>query len=391
MIGSMPYVGLLVMVSVIGVLVSIAAWGFLEGVFQIQQELFVRIPHGLGYENGPPKWWLLLVLAGGALIVALAITRLPGDGGHIPAKGLSAGGPLGPSALPGVVLAGVATLGFGLVLGPEAPLIAMGGGLAAWTISLARRDAPPQMVMLVAAAGSFAALSFVFTNPIIAAVIMIEVIGLGGPKLRVVLVPGVLAAGIGTVVSLGIGSLSGLSTHDYALGPLPLAALGHLKAGEFGWAIVFGIAVAVVASPLMRGGLLTYRVVSRRRLLVILPAIGLIIGALAIAFSQITGKGVDEVLFSGQDQLPGLVSQAGTWSLAGLAWLVVFKGLAYSLSLGSFRGGPVFPALFLGAAAGIMASHLPGFPLPAALPVAIGAAMVADCVNHLPRSSSRRC
>ena len=75
---------------------------------------------------------------------------------------------------------------------------------------------------------------------------------------------------------------------------------------------------------------------------------------------------MNEVLFSGQDQLPGLVSQAGTWSLAALAWLIVFKGLAYSLSLGSFRGGPVFPALFLGAAAGIMASHPPRLPTPPA-------------------------
>ena len=376
-IGSKPYVGLLLVVAVVGVLVSIAAWCFLEGIFQIQQELYVRIPDGLGYEHGPPKWWLLLVLAVGALIVALAITRLPGDGGHIPAKGLSAGGPSGPGVLPGIILAGVATLGFGLVLGPEAPLIAMGGGLAAWTVSLARRDAPPQLLTMVAAAGSFAALSFIFESPIIAAVILIEAIGLGGPKLRVVLVPGVLAAGIGTVVSLGVGKLSGLSTHDYALGPLPLTTLSHLTAGQFGWAIAFAIAVAIVASPITRGGLLAYRVVSRQQLLALLPAIGLIIGGLAIAFAQITGKSVNEVLFSGQDQLPGLVSQAGTWSLAALAWLIVFKGLAYSLSLGSFRGGPVFPALFLGAAAGIMASHLPGFPLPAAVPVAMGAGIVA--------------
>ena len=118
----------------------------------------------------------------------------------------------------------------------------------------------------------------------------------------------------------------------------------------------------------MRGGLLTYQFVSRRQMLLLLPAIGLIIGGLAIAFSQITGKSVDEVLFSGQDQLPGLISQAGTWSLAALAWLIVFKGLAYGLSLGSYRGGPTFPALFLGAAAGIMCSHLPGFPLSAAVP-----------------------
>jgi hypothetical protein len=120
-------------------------------------------------------------------------------------------------------------------------------------------------------------------------------------------------------------------------------------------------------------------------MLLVLPAVGLIIGGLAIAFSQITGKGVNEVLFSGQDQLPGLISQAGTWSLSALAWLIVFKGLAYGLSLGSYRGGPTFPALFLGAAAGIMCSHLPGFALSAAVPVGMGTAIVA--VLRLPLSA----
>ena len=190
-------------VAVIGVLVSIAAWGFLEGVFQLQQELYVHLPHAVGYQNGPPTWWPLPVLAVGALIVALAITRLPGNGGHIPAMGLSASGPSGPNVLPGIILAGAATLASGLVLGPEAPLIAIGGGLAALTISLARRDAPPQVLMLVTAAGSFSALSFIFASPMIAAVLLIEAIGLGGPKLRVVLVPGLIASGIGTLVSLG--------------------------------------------------------------------------------------------------------------------------------------------------------------------------------------------
>ena len=82
---------------------------------------------------------------------------------------------------------------------------------------------------------------------------------------------------------------------------------------------------------------------------------------------------------------PGLIGQAGTWSLAALAWLLVFKGLAYGLSLGSYRGGPTFPALFLGAAAGIMCSHLPGFPLSAAVPVGMGVAIVA--VLRLPLSA----
>ncbi len=240
-IRSKAYVGLLVVVAVIGVIVSIAAWCFLEAIYQIQQELYVHLPHAVGYQNGPPKWWPLPVLAIGALIVALAITRLPGDGGHIPAKGLSAGGPSGPDIVPGVLLAGLATLGFGLVLGPEAPLIVLGAGLAGATISLARRDTPPQALMLVAAAGSFSAMSFIFASPLIAAVILIEATAIGGPRLRLLLVPGLLAAGIGSLVSLGIGSLSGLSTHDYALGPLPLSALGHLTAGQFGWTKSVGL------------------------------------------------------------------------------------------------------------------------------------------------------
>jgi len=139
-IRSRPYIRLLIVVAVI-VVVSLAAWCFLEGIYQLQQELYVHLPNALGYQHRLPKWWPLPVLAVGALIVALACgTRLPGDGGHIPAEGLKTGGPSGPDILPGVISDGLATIGFGLVLGPEAPLIAIGAGLAVLTIGLARRD-----------------------------------------------------------------------------------------------------------------------------------------------------------------------------------------------------------------------------------------------------------
>jgi hypothetical protein len=117
----------------------------------------------------------------------------------------------------------------------------------------------------------------------------------------------------------------------------------------------------------------------------LLPLCGLIVAGLAIAFSQATGKGFDEVLFSGQDALPGLVSGAGTWSLSALALLILFKGLGYSISIGSFRGGPTFPAILLGAAGGIMCAHLPGFPITAAIAVGIGSASVA--ILRLPLSA----
>jgi len=383
-IRSKQYVGLLIVVAVIGVLVSLAAWCFLEGVYQLQQELFTHLPHALGYQHGPPKWWYLLVLAVGSVLVALALWRLPGSDKHIPAKGLSAD-PTPPINLPGILLASFATIGFGLVLGPEVPLIALGGGLAVLLISLARRDSPPQALTVIAAAGAFAAVSFIFGSPLIAAVLLIEATGLGGPKLRVVVLPGLLAAGIGSLVSLGIGSISGLSTSAYALGTLPLHSLGRPQPSQFGWTIGLAIVVAVVTAFVMRGGMFTYGFVSRRQLLVLLPLIGLIIAGLAIGFTQATGKSINNVLFDGQAQLPGLVTQAGAWSLGTVALLILCKGLAYLLSLGSFRGGPTFPALFLGAAGGILASHLPGFPESAGVAVGMGAAIVA--VLRLPLSA----
>ncbi len=382
---SRAYVVMLVVVSVIGIIVALASWCYLEGIYQLQRELFTHLPHALGYSDGPPNWWYVVVLGVAGILVALAITQLPGDGGHIPAKGLSAGGPSSPRVIPGVILAGAASIGFGLVLGPEAPLIALGAGLAILLVGLSGRDMPPQSLMVIGAAGSFTAVAFIFASPLIAAVILIEATGLGGSKLRVVLIPGLLASGIGSLVSLGLGSFTGLSTAAYSLGPLDMQSIGHLKLGEFGWTIALAVIVAVAVFAVMRGGLATYRFVAPRRLLVLLPLVAVTIAVIAIVAAEVSGKSIDYVLFDGQAQLPGLVSQAGAWSVGTLVLLIVAKSIAYSLSLGGFRGGPTFPAVFLGAAAGILAAHLPGFPPGAGIAVGIGAAVVG--VLRLPLSS----
>jgi H+/Cl- antiporter ClcA len=379
------FVVLLAIAAIVGILVSLAAWCFLEAIYQIQRELYHHLPTALGYQHGPPVWWSLPLLAIAGLITAFAIVRLPAEGGHIPAEGLKVGGGLTqPIALPGIILAGMASIGLGTVIGPEAPLIALGAGLGVATIKLARKAAPPQLLVVVAATGSFAALSFVFSSPLIAAVILLEATGLSRDRLPVVLLPGLLGAGIGTLVSIGMGSFTGLSSAAYALGPVSLPALHHPNAASFGWTIPLAVIVAVVAHLIRSGGLGTQRIVKSRQFL-LLPVCGLIVSGLAIAFSQATGKGVNQVLFSGQDALPGLVSGAGTWSLSALTLLILFKGLGYSISLGSFRGGPTFPAIFLGAAGGIIASHLPGFSITAAVAVGIGAGTVA--ILRLPLSA----
>jgi H+/Cl- antiporter ClcA len=373
---SRAYLVLLVLAAIVGVIVSIAAWGFLELVYQIQQEVFKHLPHALGYPHGEPAWWPLPVLAIAGVIVALAISKLPGNGGHVPAFGLTAGGLPVPRELPGVLLAGIASIGLGVVVGPEAPLIALGGGLGVIAIRRARSDASDQVVTVVAAAGSFAAISFIFSSPLVAAIIMIEVSGIGGPRLPLVIVPGLLAAGIGSLVALGMGSFTGLNTSAFALGAVPLPAFGHPHAGNFAWTIALSIAIAAVTQVAMRGGIEISRLAGPRPLLV-LPLIGLVVAGLAIAFHGATGKSIEEVLFDGQAQLPGLVSAASAYSVGALLLLILLKGAAYSVSLGSFRGGPTFPALFLGAAAGIAASRLPGFPETAAVAVGMCAATVA--------------
>jgi H+/Cl- antiporter ClcA len=385
-IRSKSFLVLLVFAAVVGVVVSLAAWCFLELINQIQRGLYVHLPSSLGYHHGPPLWWSLPVLGISGLIVAFVIERLPGEGGHVAAYGLStSGGPTLPSALPGVILAGVATVGMGIVLGPEAPLIALGSGLGVLTIRLARRDAPPQVATVLAAAGTFAAASFLFQSPLIAAVIMIEVVGLGGPKLTLVLLPGLLAAGIGALVSLGMGSWTGLSTSAYALGSIEgLSKFARPDIADFGWAIALALAVGLACVLMVGVARRGVPFVASRRFL-LLPAIGLVVAGLAIAFQQSTGKPFQEVLFSGQASIPALLGKVGTWSIGTLALLLLFKGVAYTLSLGSFRGGPTFPALFLGAVAGLMAGQLPGFSSTPALAVGMAAAVAA--VLRLPLSA----
>jgi H+/Cl- antiporter ClcA len=382
--GPKAFLTLLVLAAGVGVVVSLAAWGFLELIHQIQVGLFTDLPEELGYHHGAPSWFYVVVLGLAGLLTAAAIVRLPGDGGHVPAEGLKIGGdPVQPIELPGIILAAFATIGGGLVLGPEAPLIALGAGLGVFAIRSLKKDTPAEAQAVMAAAGSIAAMALLFNSPIIAAVILLEALGLDREKLPLILLPGLLAAGIGSLISIGMGSLTGLSTSAYALGTLTLPPLDQPAVADFAWTFALAIGVAALTFGVMRIGLLTH-VFARRKPFLVLPVVGIVVALLAIAFHEATGKAIEEVLYSGQDALPGLTSGAAGWSISALLLLLLFKGLAWGISLGSFRGGPTFPALFIGAAVGVLASHLPGFDLTGAVAVGMGAGAVS--VLRLPLS-----
>jgi H+/Cl- antiporter ClcA len=369
---SRSYVGLLLVAAVLGVPVSAVAYGFLALVDYLQKEIFTHLPHGLGFAT-TPVWWPLPVLAVGGIIAAAAIRFLPGDGGPSPAGGFKMHGAPTPAQLPGVILAALATLIFGAVLGPEMPLILLGGGLVLVFLRLARRDVPEQGQRVLASAGSFASISTLMGSPILGAFLLMEASGLGGPMLGVVLVPGLLAAGIGTLVFVGLDAWTGLGTFSLAIPGLP--HFSHPDIAEFGWAVAIGAVAPFIGWGIRWLGR-TLHTYAERQPLLLLPLAGLAVAGLAIGYAEATGKGTDDVLFSGQSALSPLIQHAGSYTVGTLVLLVLCKGLAYGISLGSFRGGPIFPALFVGAAGGIALSHLPGLPLVPAVAVGLGAMSV---------------
>jgi H+/Cl- antiporter ClcA len=153
-----------VLAAIVGIAI---AYGFLALVAAIQQFLFSEFPNQL-FGSGAPAWLPVLWLVLCGLLTALVIRYLPGNGGTRPHLAFqTGGGPPTARQLPGVALAALTTLSLGAVLGPEARLIAIGGGLGALTVRLANKDAPPMAQTIMASAGSFAAISTLLGSPVL--------------------------------------------------------------------------------------------------------------------------------------------------------------------------------------------------------------------------------
>jgi len=197
-----------------------------------------------------------------------------------------------------------------------------------------------------------------------------------------VLLPGLLAAGVGALIFTGLDSLTGYGTFSLTIPNLPKA--GTPTVAEFGWAIAVGLLAAPTCVAVKWLAVRPLRWVRRRRLLASV-VLGAVIAGLSIGYAEATSHGSSDVLFSGQSALPGLVSNSAGYTAGALALLVALKGLAYSASLSAFRGGPTFPALFIGAAGGMALSHLPGLSLVPG--IAIGMSAMTVGMLRLPMTA----
>jgi len=269
----------------------------------------------------------------------------------------------------------LATLGLGLVLGPEAPLIALGLGLGAVAVRLIRMEGTGAQLLVFA--GAFAAVAALFGGPLVAAFLLFEVTAASGkiPAQQIgrALLPGFVAAGTGAIVFTGVADWPGLHQTNLALPALP--PYETLRITDLAWCMLVAGAIAtiVVAIRHLAHGVARQSVAGPVRVLV---AAGLGVGVLAVVFRAVTDEPVDLVLFSGQAELPAVVAEG---SAGVLFLLVAAKGLAYALSLGAgFRGGPVFPAIAIGVAAAVAAADvLPGLNTTPAIAAGIAAGTTA--------------
>jgi H+/Cl- antiporter ClcA len=334
------YLRLIGLGAAIGIPAALLAAAFLALVHDGENWLWTDLPSALGDDT--PPWYLVVVLpVAGAALVWVARRMLPGDGGHEPLKGIG-GGPTPWRYAPSVALAALGTLVFGAVLGPEAPVIALGSIVGMVFVSLAPMNA--QETNVLATAGSFSAVSALFGGPLVAGILLLESgVGLGAAVLPALL-PGLVAAGVGYVLFVGLGSWGGINEAGLTVPDLPAYTGTHIT--DLLLSIVVGIVTALIILAVRRGGGVV-NIFARRRMAVLLFGGALAVGLLAEG-ARLLGANSQDVLFSGQASVPAEVAQT---SAATLLVLLIAKALCYSICLGNgFRGGPVFPAIFIGVA-----------------------------------------
>jgi H+/Cl- antiporter ClcA len=174
---------------------------------------------------------------------------------------------------------------------------------------------------------------------------------------------------------------TGRGTFSLAIPGLPHTPA--LTVADFGWALVIGVAAAFAGAAIRRLAVVLRPRVEGR--IIATMVAGLAVAGLAIGYAAATGKAATNVLFSGQTALGPLIAHSASYTVGALLLLLVCKSAAYSVSMSGFRGGPVFPAMFVGATGGIAMSHLPG--LPSITGAAMGIGAMCAVLLRLPMTS----
>jgi H+/Cl- antiporter ClcA len=360
----LEYLRLVLLGACVGIPAAFLAALFLAAVHGLEQVLWHDIPKDIGVSS--PPWYLVITFPVVGAAICLAARRLlPGDGGHDPLLGLNKA-PTPVSHVPGVVLAALATLSFGAVLGPEAPILAIGTAVGVAITMFVKIG--PQGNAVISLAGGFSGLSALFEGPIVAGMFLVESSEGLGAALPPLLVPGLVSAAVGYTIFIGFGHWGGLNAPGLTVPNLPTYTGTHVDGLVI--ALVVGVVTALLLTYVHQLGVLVQATgLKRLGMPVLLLAGGVVVGLLA-EFADLLGANSQNVLFSGQTSIPAIVTATSTKIVL---ITVVAKALAYGVSLGcGFRGGPIFPAIFLGVA--LTSLCVVWFNTSPTLAIAVGAA-----------------
>lgn len=248
--------------------------------------------------SGVALWALVLIvptLAG----VIVAFVRSRWEDGHNPLGGIAVN-PITTRQYPSIIGAIATTLIGGLVLGPEVAMVSTGAWIG--TIIERRTGIKEKAGMGIGALGGILAL---FVGPLLHGTFNTA------PKYEF--------AVTNLIGAIGVGA----------------ATAGLLAIGRF----------LAIGTLKLHGG--------DRPKIHILALCGLVVGASALIYHLWTGNSVGLVMTSGESNVKELIA-LGTASAIGIT--ILFKLFAYSISIGGgFRGGPFFPAIYVGAGMGAIA------------------------------------
>ena len=323
---------------------------------QLDGVLWTSTPKALGIPSDSP-WWIFTVLTATGIAVGLVVWLVPGHAGPDSATTELAAAPLPLWVLPGLFVVVLLSLAGGVSLGPENPIIAVNVSLSIALVARITKAVPPQLIGTLAISATIGAL---FGTPVAAALVFTGMVGefkMGGSLWDKLFLP-LVAAGAGSVTTFLLGGGFGATT--------PLAPYGTPQAFD----LLLGAIVACAAAAFGLVGIYLFPLVHRafhalRHPLIYIALGGVVLGLLGMVGGPIT-------LFKGLEQSEELLADSEAYAPGQLAVILLVKmaALVVAASAG-FRGGRIFPAVFLGVAAGMLGGALlPGLPL--SLAVACG-------------------
>jgi H+/Cl- antiporter ClcA len=295
------------------------------------------------------QWWWVGVTAAAGVVVGLLRrwTHLPAripsliedlEHGHVDRR-----------SVPGIVAVSAVSLIGGASLGPEQALGAMGGGAGEW-VSRRRRlnDEDGQVTTLAGFAGAYGGL---FSSTVIVVMLILEVARPGGQRMAKTLAATIVACSVSFAIYFVVAGsffLDAYPVPSYKFEDWQL--LAGIGLGLFAAVVVTLLATVIKLAAAMFGRLKVPAIVR--------PLIGgLVFGVVGVILPL--------TMFTGSDQLKTVTETGGTLGAGILAALVVAKILTFAVSEASgFVGGPIFPTLFIGGTAGVLAHQVfPGIPL----------------------------